>query len=105
MTLYGGMHVPTIGTPLTVLPIFKSMLPSIVMLLLHLRDISVLYVAIHISVWIVLDNIRDGSMWYSPDMGPLYDICALYVAGPILLYRIFNVILEVNIICLVTDLL
>jgi hypothetical protein len=40
-----------------------------------------------------------------PDLVPLYDICALYVTGPILLYRAFDVRLDVNMPCLLIDLL
>ena len=85
MTLYGGMYVPTVGAPSTVPPIFGSMPPSIVVLLLHLCDMSILYMAFRILVWTVLDDIRDGSTWTPPGLGPLYDIFALYVTGPILL--------------------
>lgn len=105
MTLYGGMYVPTVSGPSTVPPIFESMPPSIVVLLLHLCGMSVLYVAFRISVWTVFDDTRDGSIWDPPGLGPLYDICALCATGPILPYRIFDVIQEVNTIFLLIDLL
>jgi hypothetical protein len=99
------MHVPTVGAPSTVPPIFGSMRPSIVVLLLHLCDMPVLHVAFRILVWTVSDDTRDGGIWSPPNLGPLCNICALCVTGPILLYRVFNVILDVNMICLLINLL